>query len=150
MVRVTFENVVQQSLGESLIFFESVAPSLDEDLSYCRGKADLRLYRFRVQCQCPLELLSGRLSGRNRGGPMPQGPSAHHEIPRVGIRLMLPLQAARCRYCELTIEGVREPPGNLVLRLIEVRATGVEAICPQVRAGVRIDQLHVHPDPLAG
>ncbi len=103
MVSIALENVSQQSLRERLVSVERTTPSLDEGLSYCRRQANLRICRFRIHCECPLKKLAGRLSGGDRRGSVPSRPSAHHEIPRVGIGLVLTLEASDRRHYELAI-----------------------------------------------
>ena len=103
MVGIVLESFVQQSLCERLVLVDRTAPSFHKDLGYCRCKADLRGYRFRIHCQRLLEERSGLLSGRYGSWPMPPRPSAHHEIASIGIDLVLLLNTPGCRHHELAI-----------------------------------------------
>jgi len=64
--------------------------------------------------------------------------------------LPAPLRCDVHRLREFEIEGASKAPSDLALRFREVGVIGLEAICPKVGTGLGVDQLHVHPNLVAG
>ena len=51
---------------------------------------------------------------------------------------------------QLDLQGVNDPPGDLVLDREDVAQFAIEAVGPKMSAGFRVDQLRGDPYPIAG
>jgi hypothetical protein len=150
-VRVALQSLADQLLCQRRVQLERTAHPLGDSRCQVQCHLDLGIDATRIEGERPsiqIELLLANL-GSHRINLKAQGPPAHDEIARIGVRRTLQLDAAPCIPDEFGIEGAGKAAGNLALRLGQIAAVGVEAVGPDMRPAFAVDQLDVDLRPFA-
>src|SRR5438105_2751986 len=80
---------------------------------------------------------------------MGPSPAAHDEVPCVGIALIFRVDSAAHVLDQLKVERNGDPARDLVLQGEQIAYVSVEALGPQMRVALGIDQLGVDADLVA-
>ena len=112
-----------------------------------RCRADQRLDIVGIERQGPFEK-AARLRHVFRGRPLVQASHALEiQVHRIGMQRTF--RSPRLSLDELGIQRVGEPRYDFVLHVEQIGDGLVEPLGPKVIAGFGVDQLHVHPKPVA-
>src|ERR1700751_73601 len=106
---IAFDCLEQQLFGARFVLLNCGAPTTGYIGAQGVSKSHLRVDRTRVDLQHLFKYPPSLLQGRRRNGSHEHGPSADHQIARVGIDCPFPLDTPAFRLHELEIDDARKP-----------------------------------------
>src|SRR5215469_960425 len=145
-VRIAPESFGEQPFGARFVLLDRGAPPIRENPNQRDRQTDLGIGGSWVERHCLLESLLSLPKIRKRGRAIKLRPAVHDKIASIRIDFTFLLDTAADIPHECSIKGPRKTAGDLALGFSQVPPVRLEPVCPNMRAGLGIDELYVDLD----